>query len=81
MPFRTFADLPGPNEVTDLARAWWQWRKPEQTTRALLAAYRQAPAEVRDRPSIRKIVTELARDHPRVAGVRELATAIGYRHS
>jgi transcriptional regulator with XRE-family HTH domain len=63
---------------TDLARAWWQWRKPEQTTRALLAAYRQAPAEVRDRPSIRKIVTQLARDHPRVAGVRELATAIGH---
>jgi tetratricopeptide (TPR) repeat protein len=37
---------------TDLARAWWQWGKPDQAARALLAAHRQAPAEVRDRPSI-----------------------------
>ncbi len=61
---------------TDMARAWWQWGKPEQTAHALLAAYRQAPAEVRYRPAIRKIVTDLARQHLRVAGVRELATAV-----
>ncbi|MGH3835403.1 MAG: hypothetical protein ACRDSF_06825, partial [Pseudonocardiaceae bacterium] len=57
---------------TDMARAWWQWGKPEQTARALLAAHRQAPAEVRDRPAIRKIVTDLTRQYPRVAGVHEL---------
>ncbi|HKR52256.1 MAG TPA: helix-turn-helix domain-containing protein [Pseudonocardiaceae bacterium] len=61
---------------TDIARAWWQWGKPEQTARALLAAHHQAPAEVRDRPAILKIVTDLAGQHPRVAGVRELATAV-----
>ncbi|MGH3568556.1 MAG: helix-turn-helix domain-containing protein [Pseudonocardia sp.] len=64
---------------TDLARAWWQWGKPEQTARALLAAHRQAPAEVRDRPAIRKIVTDLAGQHLRIAEVRKLASAIGHR--
>lgn len=63
---------------TDMARAWWQWGKPEQTAHALLAAHRQAPAEVRDRPAIRKIVAGLAGQHPRVSGVRELATAVGH---
>lgn len=62
---------------TDLARAWWQWGKPEQAARALLAAHRQAPAEVRDRPSILAIVADLATRHPQVAGVRELAAAVG----
>lgn|GEM_PF-1552813 len=58
---------------TDLARAWWQWGKPEQATAELLTAYQHAPAEVRDRPSIRKMTAELAERHPRVAGVRHLA--------
>lgn len=66
---------------TDLARAWWQWGKPEQTIQALLAAYSHAPAEVRDRPSIRSIVTDLARRHPNVSGVRELTAAAGLRAS
>ncbi|MET8985800.1 hypothetical protein ABZW49_10165 [Nonomuraea wenchangensis] len=61
---------------TDLARAWWQWGKPEQTAAALLTAVQHAPAEVRDRPSIRRIADELVEQHPRVAGVRELSTAI-----
>ncbi|MGI5487819.1 hypothetical protein [Microtetraspora malaysiensis] len=59
-----------------MARAWWQWRKPEQTASALLAAYRHAPNEVRDRPAIRQIAVELAERHPRVAGVPELALAV-----
>jgi tetratricopeptide (TPR) repeat protein len=63
---------------TDMARAWWQWGKPEQTARALLAAYHQAPAEVRGRPAIRKIVTDLAEQHPRATGVRQLAIAVGH---
>lgn len=60
---------------TDMARAWWRWNKPEQTAHALLAAHRTAPAEVRDRPSIRAIVTDLAQRHPRTSGVRELVAA------
>ncbi|MFB0620809.1 transcriptional regulator [Streptomyces sp. AGS-58] len=61
---------------TDMARAWWAWQRPEQTTRALLDAYRASPGEVRDRPAIRHIVTELAERHPRTSGVRELHTAV-----
>jgi tetratricopeptide (TPR) repeat protein len=62
---------------TDLARAWWQWGKPEQTAAELLSAMRAAPGEIRDRPAIRKIVTGLRSQHPRTAGVRELVTATG----
>lgn len=61
---------------TDMARAWWQWGKAEPATQQLLAAFRQAPGEVRDRPSIRKIAVDLIERHPRVSGVHELATAI-----
>ncbi|MFB8038775.1 helix-turn-helix domain-containing protein [Streptomyces sp. NPDC056004] len=64
---------------TDLARAWWRWNKPEQTTHALLAAHRAAPAEVRDRPSIRAIITDLAQRHPRTSGVRELVAVTRLR--
>ncbi|WP_443044846.1 hypothetical protein [Streptomyces sp. Go40/10] len=45
-------------------------------TRALLDAYRASPGEVRDRPAIRRIVTELTDRHPRTSGVRELHTAV-----
>nr|WP_107905395.1 helix-turn-helix transcriptional regulator [Streptomyces chartreusis] len=61
---------------TDMARAWWSWQRPEQTAHALLDAYRASPGEVRDRPAIRAIVTELAKRHPRTTGVRELRTAV-----
>lgn len=61
---------------TDLARAWWQWGKPEQTARELLAALRASPGEVRDRPAIRQTVAELSSSHPRISGVRELSGAI-----
>lgn len=66
---------------TDLARAWWQWGKPEQTVQALLAAHSHVPGEVRDRPAILSIVTELSRRHPKVSGVRELAVAAGLGRS
>ncbi|PZG21190.1 transcriptional regulator [Spongiactinospora gelatinilytica] len=65
---------------TDLARAWWQWGKPEETAKALLSAHRQAPAEVADRPSIRRIADELAARHARVPGVQELAAALSPGH-
>lgn len=61
---------------TDLARSSWRLGKPEETATALLEAIQHAPAEVRDRPSIRKIAAEVVERHPRVAGVRQLATAI-----
>ncbi|MER7361968.1 helix-turn-helix domain-containing protein [Nonomuraea wenchangensis] len=61
---------------TDLARSSWRVGKPEQTATALLEAIQHAPAEVRDRPSIRQIAAELVERHPRVAGVREVSKAI-----
>lgn len=61
---------------TDMARAWRAWGRPEQTARALLDAHRASPGEVRDRPAIRSIVTELAQRHPRAVGVRELHAAV-----
>lgn len=61
---------------TDMARAWWAWNRPEQTAQSLLDAHRASPGEVRDRPAIRQIVSELAERHPRTTGVRELHTAV-----
>ncbi|WP_435056762.1 hypothetical protein [Streptomyces capoamus] len=59
-----------------MARAWWAGQRCEQTTRALLDVYRAGPGEVRDRPAIRRIVTELAERHSRISVVRELRTAV-----
>ncbi len=64
---------------TDLARAWWQWGKPQQTADALLEALRASPAEVRDRPAIRRVAVDLVHRHPHTAGRRELASGIGLR--
>ncbi|MER5625859.1 helix-turn-helix transcriptional regulator [Streptosporangium sp. NPDC002544] len=64
---------------TDLARAWWQWGKPEQTVSALLNACRESLGEVRARPAIRAMAVDLITQHPRVSGVQTLAVAIGYR--
>jgi transcriptional regulator with XRE-family HTH domain len=62
---------------TDMARAWWQWGRPAQTAAALLDAARVSPSEVRDRPAIRRIVTDLRRCHPHTVGVRELVATAG----
>ncbi|WP_329359644.1 transcriptional regulator [Streptomyces anulatus] len=64
---------------TDLARAWWQWGKPEQTAAELLSALRASPGEVRDRPAIRTIATDLRTRHAQTAGVRELAPSLSTR--
>jgi hypothetical protein len=62
---------------TDVARAAWPEGDTGQTVHALLCAHAHAPAEVRDRPGIRSIAADLVERHPRMAGVRELAVAIG----
>ncbi|MEU1676294.1 helix-turn-helix transcriptional regulator [Streptomyces roseifaciens] len=64
---------------TDLARAWWQWGKPQQTADALLEALRVSPAEVRDRPAIRRVADDLINRRPHTVGARELASALGLR--
>ncbi len=62
---------------TDLGWVWWQRGKPEQTAVELLSALRVSPGEVRDRPAIRKIISDLRSRNSQVAGVRELVTALG----
>ncbi|WP_329224681.1 hypothetical protein [Streptomyces sp. NBC_01460] len=64
---------------TDLARAWWQWGKPEQTAAELLSAAQVSLSELRDRPAIRQIAAEVYGRYPRTAGVREMAAAAGLR--
>ncbi|MEU2585746.1 hypothetical protein ABZ612_22875 [Streptomyces avermitilis] len=59
-----------------MARAWWQWGKPEQAAQSLLDAFRVTPAEVQDRPAMRAIVRELHHKRPRVSGVSELSRAV-----
>lgn len=57
---------------TDLARAWWQWGRPEQTARSLIFAYRESPAEVISRPAMRRLADDLAARHPKLPAVAEL---------
>ncbi|GGZ98226.1 hypothetical protein GCM10010371_67470 [Streptomyces subrutilus] len=61
---------------TDLARAWHLRDRPEQAAAELLKAARVSLSEVRDRPPIRQIATELHSRHPHTTGVRELAAMI-----
>ncbi|MFE5327266.1 helix-turn-helix domain-containing protein [Embleya sp. NPDC056575] len=62
---------------TDMARAWWLWNKPDQTIAALMTALREAPTEVRNRPSILNLTRDLVQRHPRVVGVSDLVRAVG----
>jgi transcriptional regulator with XRE-family HTH domain len=63
----------------DVARAWHQWAKPEQCYRALRAAERAAPAEVRYRPPVRRMTRDLLRMDRRgtLPGLRDFATRVG----
>lgn len=61
---------------TDMGRAWWSWDKPAQTAESLMAAFKESPQEVRDRPAIRGIVNALRQRHLKVAGVRELVDVV-----
>lgn len=62
----------------DVARAYHQWNKPEPCYRALLAAERAAPAEVRYRPPVHRITEDLLRaDRRDLPGLRAFAHRIG----
>jgi len=63
----------------DVARAYNQWGKPEPCYRALLAAERAAPAEVRYRPPVHRIAEDLLRGDRRrsLAGLPAFARRIG----
>jgi hypothetical protein len=61
---------------TDRARTWAQWGKPAETARALLDAHAEAPAEVRNRPSIRGLAKDLIQRNPAKPEVRLLAATL-----
>jgi transcriptional regulator with XRE-family HTH domain len=61
----------------DVARAYHQWRKPEPCYRALLAAERAAPDEVRYRPPVQLMTEHLLRaDRQSLPGLRDFANRI-----
>jgi hypothetical protein len=60
----------------DVARAWHQHGDPHRTYAALTAAHREAPAEVRDRGSMRELVTGLLAHDRRIAGLRAFAASV-----
>ncbi|MCP9944828.1 XRE family transcriptional regulator [Streptomyces somaliensis] len=60
----------------DVARAFDQWGKPDRCYRALLAAERSAPQEVR-RDSVRTLTTGLLRHDRALPGVRAFAHRTG----
>jgi transcriptional regulator with XRE-family HTH domain len=61
----------------DVARAYHQWRKPDYCYRALLAAERAAPAEVRYRPPVHRITEDLLRAKRHLPGLEAFARRIG----
>jgi len=63
----------------DVARAYHQWGRPEPCYRALLAAERAAPAEVRYRPPVHRIAEDLmrARRGQSLPGLPAFARRIG----
>jgi transcriptional regulator with XRE-family HTH domain len=77
------ADIPTPERQgrywVDVARAWHQWGKPEACYRALLAAERAAPAEVRYRPPVHRMTEDLLRAGARgsLPGLRDFARRVG----
>ena len=77
------ADIPTPERQgrywVDVARAWHQWGKQEACYRALLAAERAAPAEVRYRPPVHRMTEDLLRLDTRssLPGLRDFARRVG----
>jgi tetratricopeptide (TPR) repeat protein len=63
----------------DIARAFSQWHKDEEAVRALLAAERIAPEEVRGRKAVQLLVDQLRRQHrgPSSGALTDLASRVG----
>lgn len=61
----------------DVARAYYQWNKPEHCYRALLSAERAAPAEVRYRPPVHRMTQHLLRTTRGLSGLHAFARRIG----
>jgi hypothetical protein len=61
--------------LVDTATAYAHWDKPDQAYRTLLAAERVAPAEVRTRSAVRRLVTELL-TRPHDSGLLALARRV-----
>ena len=61
------------------ASAWHQWGKLESCYRALLAAERAAPAEVRHRPTVHRMAEDLLSHDARssLPGLRASARRVG----
>lgn len=60
----------------DVARAWHQFGQPQRTYEALVAAFREVPDEVRDRSSMRGLVTSLLVHDRRLPGLRVFADRV-----
>lgn len=77
------ADIPTPERQgrywIDVARAYHQWGKPESCYAALLAAERAAPAEVRYRPPVHRMTSDLLCHAPSrsLPSIRAFARRIG----
>jgi hypothetical protein len=63
----------------DVARAYHQWNKPAKCYQALLTAERHAPEEVRSRPIVQTLTTDLlsARRLTGMTGIHEFARRVG----
>ncbi|SCG49000.1 Transcriptional regulator, contains XRE-family HTH domain [Micromonospora echinaurantiaca] len=61
----------------DVARAYLAVGDLRGAARALVEADAVAPAEVRCRPQVRRVIAEIARGHPAPAGAARLATLVG----
>jgi transcriptional regulator with XRE-family HTH domain len=63
--------------LVDAARGYLQLDDPTNAGRALVAAERMAPAELRDRPMVREVVGTVSRHRGAPATVTQLATTLG----
>ncbi|WP_328533497.1 helix-turn-helix domain-containing protein [Micromonospora zamorensis] len=63
--------------LIDAARAYLQTDDPANAARVLLRAERLAPAEIRDRPAVRDVVAQAARDPDAPPTITQLAIGLG----
>ncbi|MBQ1040759.1 helix-turn-helix transcriptional regulator [Micromonospora sp. C81] len=63
--------------LIDAARAYLQTDDPANAARVLLRAERLAPAEIRDRPAVRDVVAQVARDPDAPPTITQLAIGLG----